>query len=77
MELRPRSTNPEHRPIVIDEHTSDWEIVDVAVGAMIEARESGTPTGNVADDPMDATPNAFYEKPSLNSPYEYHAAIQA
>ena len=40
VELRPRSTNPEHRPIVIDEHTPDWEIVGVVVGAMIGARES-------------------------------------
>lgn len=35
VELQPRSTNPEHRPIVIDEHTADWEIVGVVVGAMI------------------------------------------
>ena len=40
VELRPRSTNPEHRPIVIDENTTDWEIVGVVVGAMIGARES-------------------------------------
>ena len=35
VELRPRSTNPEHRPIVIDENTADWEIVGVVVGAII------------------------------------------
>ena len=40
VELRPRSTNPEHRPIVIDENTTDWEIVGVVVGAIIGARES-------------------------------------
>ena len=38
IELQPRSSNPEHRPIVIDGTTSDWEIVGVVVGAMIGAR---------------------------------------
>ena len=38
IELRPRSSNPEHRPIVIDGTTADWEIVGVVVGAMIGAR---------------------------------------
>ena len=38
IELRPRSKNPEHCTIVIDEQTEDWEIVGVVVGAMI-----GTP----------------------------------
>lgn len=37
IELRPRSTNPEHRPIVIDEGTEDWEVVGVVVGAMTGA----------------------------------------
>ena len=35
IELQPRSTNPEHRPIMIDAWTEDWEIVGVVVGAMI------------------------------------------
>ena len=35
VELRPCSKNPEHCTIVIDEHTEDWEIVGVVVGAMI------------------------------------------
>ena len=35
IELQPRSKNPEHRAIVIDEQTEDWEIVGVVVGAMI------------------------------------------
>ena len=35
VELKPCSNNPEHRPIVIDERTEDWEIVGVVVGAMI------------------------------------------
>ena len=35
IELQPRSSNPEHRPLVIDKTTSDWEIVGVVVGAMI------------------------------------------
>ena len=35
IELRPCSKNPEHRPIVIDEQTEDWEVVGVVVGAMI------------------------------------------
>ena len=35
VELKPCSSNPEHRPIVIDERTEDWEIVGVVVGAMI------------------------------------------
>ena len=38
VELKPCSRNPEHRPILIDEHTDDWEIVGVVVGAMV-----GTP----------------------------------
>ena len=38
IELQPRSSNPEHRPIVIDGTTADWEIVGVVVGAMIGAR---------------------------------------
>ena len=38
IELQPRSSNPEHKPIVIDEATADWEIVGVVVGAMIGAR---------------------------------------
>ena len=38
IELQPRSSNPEHKPIVIDETTTDWEIVGVVVGAMIGAR---------------------------------------
>ena len=35
VELKPCSSNPEHRPIVIDERTEDWEIVGVVVGAML------------------------------------------
>lgn len=35
VELRPRSKNPEHSAIVLDEQTEDWEIVGVVVGAMI------------------------------------------
>ena len=35
VELRPRSKNPDHCAIVIDEQTEDWEIVGVVVGAMI------------------------------------------
>ena len=38
IELQPRSCNPEHKPIVIDKATADWEIVGVVVGAMIGAR---------------------------------------
>ena len=38
IELQPRSSNPEHKPIVIDVTTADWEIVGVVVGAMIGAR---------------------------------------
>ena len=38
IELQPRSSNPEHKPIVIDGTTADWEIVGVVVGAMIGAR---------------------------------------
>ena len=38
IELQPRSSNPEHRPLVIDKTTSDWEIVGVVVGAMIGPR---------------------------------------
>ena len=38
IELQPRSSNPEHEPIVIDTRTDDWEIVGVVVGAMIGAR---------------------------------------
>ncbi len=41
VELRPCSRNPEHRPIVIDEHTEDWEIVGVVVGAMIGPPRQG------------------------------------
>ena len=35
IELQPCTSNPEHRPIVVDEQTADWEIVGVVVGAMI------------------------------------------
>lgn len=38
IELQPRSGNPEHKPIVIDVTTADWEIVGVVVGAMIGPR---------------------------------------
>ena len=38
IELQPRSSNAEHKPIVIDETTTDWEIVGVVVGAMIGPR---------------------------------------
>ena len=35
VELRPESTNPEHRPIEIDLRTDSFEIAGVAVGALI------------------------------------------
>ena len=38
IELQPRSSNPEHKAIVVDAQTADWEIVGVVVGAMIGAR---------------------------------------
>ena len=38
IELQPRSSNAEHKAIVIDGQTTDWEIVGVVVGAMIGAR---------------------------------------
>ena len=38
IELQPRSSNPEHKPIVIDKTTADWEIIGVVVGAMLGAR---------------------------------------
>lgn len=34
IELQPQSTDPEHKPIVIDQHTYNWEIVGIVVGAM-------------------------------------------
>lgn len=37
IELQPRSSNPEHKAIVIDGQTTDWEIVGVVVGAMTGA----------------------------------------
>ena len=37
IELQPRSSNPEHKAIVIDGQTPDWEIVGVVVGAMTGA----------------------------------------
>ena len=43
VELKPCSSNPEHRPIVIDEQTEDWEIVGVVVGAMIGPPRQGFP----------------------------------
>ena len=42
VELKPCSSNPEHRPIVIDEQTEDWEIVGVVVGAMIGPPRQGS-----------------------------------
>ena len=36
--LQPRSSNPEHKPIVTDGTTADSEIVGFVVGAMIGAR---------------------------------------
>ena len=41
IELQPRSSNPDHQPLVIDKTTSDWEIIGVVVGAMIGARAAG------------------------------------
>ena len=38
IELQPRSSNPEHRLLVIDKTTPDWEIVGLVVGAMIGPR---------------------------------------
>ena len=43
VELKPCSSNPEHRPIVIDERTEDWEIVGVVVGAMVGPPRQGLP----------------------------------
>ena len=43
VKLKPCSSNPEHRPIVIDEGTEDWEIVGVVVGAMIGPPRQGLP----------------------------------
>ena len=40
IELQPRSTNPDHRAIVINGETEDWEILGVVVGAMIGAPSS-------------------------------------
>ena len=34
IELQPQSTNPENKPIEIDEETPNWRIVGVMVGAM-------------------------------------------
>ena len=41
VELMSCSSNPVHRPIVIDEQTEDWEIVGVVVGAMIGPPQQG------------------------------------
>lgn len=38
VELRPRSKNPEHCAIMLNEQSDDWEVIGVVVGAMI-----GTP----------------------------------
>ena len=43
IELQPQSTNPEHKPIVIDEYTYNWEIVGIVVGAMT----TGAPANGV------------------------------
>ena len=43
VELKPCSSNPEHRSIVIDQQTEDWEIVGVVVGAMIGPPRSNSP----------------------------------
>ena len=37
IELQPRTSNPEHKAVVIDAQTVDWEIVGVVVGAMTGA----------------------------------------
>ena len=37
IQLQPRSTNPDHKPIEIDEGTPNWGIVGVVVGAMVGA----------------------------------------
>ena len=37
IELQPRTSNPEHKAIVIDAQTGDWEIVGLVVGAMTGA----------------------------------------
>ena len=37
IELQPRSSNPEHKAVVIDAQTVDWDIVGVVVGAMTGA----------------------------------------
>ena len=58
VELKPCSSNPEHRPIVIDERTEDREIVGVVVGAMIGPPPQSLPgpralrrTGHCRDPP--------------------------
>ncbi len=38
---KPECHNPEHRPIVIDERTEDWEIVGLVGGAMIGPPRQG------------------------------------
>ena len=39
IELQPRSSNPEHRAIVLDGNAEDWEILGIVVGPM-----TGAPT---------------------------------
>ena len=38
IELQPESHNPEHKPIRIDEHTVDFEVVGTVVGAIVGTR---------------------------------------
>ena len=40
VEFQPVSTNPEHEPICVDEHTADVAIVGVVVGAIIGTRRA-------------------------------------
>ena len=51
VELRPRSTNPDHRPIVVDAQTEDCEIVGVVVGAMIGPPRCSSEARSTAPEP--------------------------
>ena len=44
VELRPRTKNPDHCTVLIDEQTEDWEIIGVVVGAMIGPRRYSSST---------------------------------
>ena len=42
IELRPESHNPEHRPILIDPQTVDFEVVGTVVGAIVGTRRNAS-----------------------------------